>query len=197
MEEVKERMKDVQDRITDWADDAKKNAGLIMLLGVVTAIAGFLALIWPWISGLAVTVVVGACMVVAGAARLVAAFSAGSFGRGTLAFIGGALAMVAGFIIAVRPGIGLAALTLMLGAYLMVDGIFGAVLAFKVRPEKGWGWMLFSAVMAVLLGILLLADWPLSGLWAIGTLVGIHLMFAGFSLTSIGAAARRVAKEAE
>jgi uncharacterized membrane protein HdeD (DUF308 family) len=75
-----------------------------------------------------------------------------------------------------------------------VDGIFGAVLAFKVRPEKGWGWMLFSAVMAGILGILLLAEWPLSGVWAIGTLLGINLMFSGFSLISIGSAARRLAK---
>lgn len=62
-----------------------------------------------------------------------------------------------------RPGAGLAVLTLMVGSYLLVDGIFGAVLAFHVRPEKGWGWMLFSAATAFLLGILLLKEWPLSG----------------------------------
>jgi uncharacterized membrane protein HdeD (DUF308 family) len=189
-------MEDVKETVTDWAGDAKNNAGKIVLLGVVTAIAGLLALIWPWISGVAVTVVVGVALVIGGVARLVAAFSAGSFGRGTLAFIGGALTLLAGTILVARPGAGLTALTLLLGAYLLVDGIFGAVLAFRVKPEKGWGWMLFSAVMAFLLGILLLVEWPLSGLWAIGTLVGINLMFAGFSMISIGSAARRAAKDA-
>jgi len=193
-EGIKETVTGWKDSATDWANEAKGNAGKILLLGVVTAIAGFLALMWPWISGLAVTVVVGACLLIGGVARLVAAFSAGSFGRGTLAFIGGALTLLAGVILVARPGIGLSALTLMLGAYLLVDGIFGAVLAFKVRPEQGWGWMLFSAVMAVILGILLLAEWPLSGVWAIGTLLGINLMFSGFSLISIGSAARRLAK---
>ena len=191
---IKETVTGLKSRATDWANEAKGNAGKILLLGVVTAIAGFLALMWPWISGLAVTVVVGLCLVVGGVTRLAAAFSAGSFGRGTLAFIGGALTLLAGVILVARPGIGLSALTLMLGAYLLVDGIFGAVLAFKVRPEQGWGWMLFSAVMAVILGVLLLAEWPLSGVWAIGTLVGINLMFSGFSLISIGSAARRLAK---
>ena len=189
-------MEDVSGKVTDWVDDAKKNAGKIRLLGVVTAIAGLLALIWPWISGLAVTVVVGAALVVGGVARLIAAFSAGSFGRGTLAFIGGGLTLVTGVILMARPGFGLSALTLMIGAYLLVDGIFGAVLAFQVRPEKGWGRMLFSAIMAFLLGILLLAEWPLSGLWAIGTLVGINLIMAGFSMISIGSAARKAEKEA-
>jgi uncharacterized membrane protein HdeD (DUF308 family) len=185
-------MEDVKKTVTDWTEDAKKNAGRIRLLGVVTAIAGILALIWPWISGLAVTVVVGVALVIGGVARLVAAFSAGSFGRGTLAFIGGGLTLVTGVILVARPGFGLSALTLMLGAYLLVDGIFGAVLAFQVRPEKGWGRMLFSAIMAFLLGILLLAEWPLSGLWAIGTLVGINLIMACFSMISTGSVARKM-----
>ena len=93
-----------------------------------------------------------------------------------------------------RPGLGLATLTLLLGGYLIVDGISGTVLAFHVRPEKGWGWMLFSAVLGILLGFLLLREWPLSGLWAIGTLVGVNLLFSGFSMISIGSAVKGAAK---
>ena len=55
--------------------------------------------------------------------------------------------------------------------------------------------MLFSAVMGVLLGFLLLREWPLSGTWAIGTLVGVNLILSGFSMISIGSAARSAAKE--
>jgi uncharacterized membrane protein HdeD (DUF308 family) len=55
--------------------------------------------------------------------------------------------------------------------------------------------MLFSAAAGVVLGFLLLREWPLSGLWAIGTLVGINLLFAGFSIISVGSAARAVAKK--
>jgi uncharacterized membrane protein HdeD (DUF308 family) len=182
---------------TGWMEEAKKNAGLIVALGVVTAIAGFLGLVWPWAGGVGVTMFVGVALVFGGVARLVGAFSAGSFGRGTLAFIGGALTLLAGVVLVARPGIGLATLTLMLGAYLLVDGVFGAVLAFQVKPEKGWGWMLFSAAMSLLLGFLLLKEWPLTGLWAIGTLVGINLLFAGFSMISVGSAARRLAAEIE
>ena len=58
----------------------------------------------------------------------------------------------------------------------------------------GAGWMLFSAVMGVILGLLLLREWPLSGLWAIGTLVGVNLLFSGFSMISVGSAARSVAR---
>lgn len=188
-------MEDMRETLTGWAEDAKKNAGMIVILGVLTVIAGFLSLVMPWVSGIGVTLVVGFAMMVGGVARLVGVFHAGSFGRGTLAFIGGALTLLAGVILMARPGVGLAVLTLMVGAYLLVDGIFGAVLAFHVRPEKGWGWMLFSAATAFLLGILLLKEWPLSGLWAIGTLVGVNLLFAGFAMISIASAARKMVKK--
>jgi len=83
---------------------------------------------------------------------------------------------------------------LLLGAYLLVDGIFGAVFAFQVRPEKGWGWILFSAAVSFLLGILLMKEWPLSGVWAIGTMVGISLLFSGITMISISSAARKFVK---
>ena len=186
-------MADIRDAASSWAHEAKKNAGWLVVLGVVTVIAGFLSVGSPLASGLAVTFIIGFAVTIGGVARTIGAFSAGSFGQGALGFIGGILTLGAGLILVARPGIGLETLTLLLGACLVVDGIAGAILAFNVRPETGWGWMLFSAAMALVLGIFLLSEWPLSGVWAIGTLVGINLIFAGFSLISVGAAVRSLA----
>jgi uncharacterized membrane protein HdeD (DUF308 family) len=188
-------MESIREAVGSWAHDAKRNAGWLLILGVVTVIAGVLAMGSPLASGLAVAFIVGIAMTIGGVARTISAFSAGSFGQGALAFIGGILTLGAGLILAARPGIGLATLTLLLGGSLVMDGISGAILAFRVRPEKGWGWMLFSAAMGVVLGFLLLREWPLSGLWAIGTLVGINLLFSGLSIISVGAAARSVTKQ--
>lgn len=187
-------MDNLREAMGGWAQKAAKNAGLLVGLGVLTVIAGFLAIGSPLVSGMGVSILIGIALVIAGVARTVGAFSAGSFGQGALAFVGGILTFVAGVILSGRPGLGLATLTLLVGGYLVVDGISGAVLAFHVRPEKGWGWMLFSAVMGILLGFLLLREWPLSGVWAIGTLVGVNLLFAGFSIISVGSAARSLAK---
>ena len=186
----------VRTAISNWAQEVKKNAGWLVALGVLTVIAGFLSIGSPMLGGVAVSVLIGIAMLIGGVARTVGVFRAGSFGQGALALIGGILTFVGGVILVTRPGVGLASLTLLLGAYLLVDGISGTLLAFHVRPEKGWGWMLFSAAMGLLLGILLLREWPLSGLWAIGTLVGINLLFAGFSIISIGSAARGLARRA-
>lgn len=60
------------------------------------------------------------------------------------------------------------------------------MLAIKLRGEEGFGWILFSGILAVLLGILLIARWPASGIVAVGIYVGIKLIFRGWVLTSIG-----------
>lgn len=186
-------MENIKAAVGDWTQEVKNNAGWLVALGVVTVVAGFLSMGYPWASGLGVTVIVGIAMVIAGVARTVGVFRAGSFGQGALALLGGTLTFVAGVVLVTRPGIGLTSLTLMLGVYLLTDGISGVLLAFHVKPEPGWGGMLFSAGMGLLLGILLLWEWPLSGLWAIGTLVGINLVLTGFSMVSIGSAARKAA----
>ena len=177
-----------------WVHEAKKNAGWLVALGVLTVIAGILAMASPLLSGIVVVVCIGIALAIGGGARTIAAFGAGSFGQGALAFIGGILTLGAGLILAARPGIGLASLTLLLGTYLLLDGISGAVLAFRLRPERGWGSMLFSAIVGVFLGFLLLREWPLSGVWAIGTLVGVNLLLSGFSMITVGSAARSLAK---
>ncbi len=187
-------MENVRQAISGWAQEAKKYAGWLVVLGVVTVVAGFAAMAAPLMSGLGITFFIGIAMVIAGVARTLGAFRAGSFGQGTLAFIGGILTFVSGVILVGRPGIGLVMLTMLMGAYLLVDGVSNVLLAFHVRPEKGWGPMLFSGAMGVILGFLLLRDWPLSGLWAVGTLVGVNLLFTGFSFISVGSAARSVAK---
>jgi len=186
-------MENIKAAIGDWTQQVKSNAGWLVALGVVTVVAGFLSIGYPWASGLGVTVVVGIVMVIAGVARTVGVFHAGSFGQGALALLGGILTFVAGAVLVTRPNIGLASLTLLLGGYLLIDGVSGAVLAFHVKPVKGWGWMLFSAVMGVLLGLMVLWEWPSSGIWAIGTLVGINLVFSGFTMVSIGSAAKKAA----
>ena len=188
--------KHVRSAAGQWAEQARTNAGWLIALGVLTAISGFCALVAPLGSGIAITLLIGVALAVGGVARLVAAFRADSFGQGALAFLGGLLGVVAGMILATRPGLGLATLTLMIASYLLMDGVAGAVLAFGVRPARGWGWMLLSGLATVFLGILLLAEWPISGTWALGTLVGVNLLFSGFTMISIGGTARRVTQAA-
>lgn len=176
--------------VTSWAKDAKKNAGWLIAIGMLGIVIGFMAIGSPLVAGKSVAVVVGVFLVIAGLTQLVGAFKAGSFGSGALGLTGGLLTSLAGLLMFCRPLFGLGALAIILGIYFFTDGIWGIGLAFRVKPEKGWGWMLISGVLTLLLGFFIFRQWPLSGAWAVGMLVGIHLIFRGISLIAFGAAAR-------
>jgi len=175
----------------------KRNAGLGIALGVVIAIAGVLAIISPFVAGLSVTIAVGVLLIVSGVSRLFLAFKMGSFGQGLLMFLLGVVAVIAGGYLIARPGMGLATLTLFLAAYFLVDGVFEIIWAFRLRPIKGWGWQLFSGIATLILGVMIWRQFPESALWAVGLLVGIHMIFSGSSITSVCGATRSAAKDAQ
>ena len=175
----------------------KRNAGVGMAAGILAVIAGCLAIMSPLVAGLSVAIAVGVLLIVSGVSRLFLAFKMGSFGHGLLIFVLGVLSIVAGGYMVSRPGMALATLTLVLAAYLFVDGIFEIIWAFRLRPIKGWGWTLFSGIAALALGIMIWRQFPVSGMWAVGTLVGIHMIFGGSSLASVSSAARSAAKDAQ
>ena len=174
----------------------KTHAGVGIAVGVFIAIAGILALIAPLAAGLSVAIAVGILLVISGVSRLFLAFKMGSFGRGLLMFVLGALTLLAGGYMVARPGMALATITLVLAAYFIVDGVFEIIWAFKLRPIKGWGWTLFSGIAALVLGIMIWRQFPVSGVWAVGTLAGIHLIFGGSSIASVCSATRSAAKDA-
>ncbi|HSN83849.1 MAG TPA: HdeD family acid-resistance protein [Polyangiales bacterium] len=175
----------------------KRHAGLGMAVGILTVIAGFLALVAPLVAGLSIAIAVGVLLILAGVSRLFLAFRMGSFGHGLLVFVIGLLSIVAGGYMLGRPGMALATLTIFLAAYFVVEGAFEIIWAFRLRPIKGWGWTLFSGIVALALGIMIWRQFPVSGVWAVGTLVGVSLIFGGASLASVCGAARSAAKEAQ
>jgi uncharacterized membrane protein HdeD (DUF308 family) len=124
---------------------------------------------------------------------LILAFRAGSFGDGFMVFLLGVLSLLAGLYMLANPGAALGTLTLFLAAYLVVSGIVEVIYAFQVKPVQGWGSLLFSGAVSVLLGILLWRQFPLSGAWAVGVLVGVRLVMTGFELMALGGAAGGVA----
>jgi uncharacterized membrane protein HdeD (DUF308 family) len=87
-------------------------------------------------------------------------------------------AAVLGALIFWRPVITAEILTLLMGAFFLVAGLFQLITPFVVSlPE--WGWHALNGVVTLVLGILVLAQWPVSGLWVIGLFVGIELIFYG------------------
>ena len=176
-----------------WFDEAKKNSGFLIFLGIMTVIFGVLAVGAPLMTGIAVAVMVGFLLLFMGIARIVHALKSGQWGTGIWGTLIGLLAVIAGLMTIFRPMVGLMSLTLFLAVYFFIDGVCEIIAAFKMKPDQGWGWLLFNGIVAVLLGVMIWRQWPVSGAWAIGILVGVHILITGWSMIILGTGARRVA----
>lgn len=177
-------------------DGIKKNARVAVIVGILMVICGILAIGSPLVAGMSVTVVVGVMLLIGGIAQCFLAFQAGAFGKGLLIFIMGLLTAVAGFYLFNQPLAGLASITLILAAYFVVTGIAELIGAFQIKPAEGWGMMLLSGIVTLILGVIIWRQFPVSGAWAVGVLFGIKLLVGGWTLIFLGRGVRSAAKEA-
>jgi uncharacterized membrane protein HdeD (DUF308 family) len=178
-------------------DGIQENAGTAIGIGIFLLIAGVLALGAPFMTGISITLMIGVLMIIGGVAKSVLAFRVGAFGRGVLVFLMGVLMVVVGIYMVSQPVAALASMTLFLAAYFIVTGIVEFFAAFGIRPAEGWGWMLLNGIVTLLLGLMIWRQFPVSGVWALGTLFGIKLLFSGASLLGLGMAVRRGVKTVE
>ena len=86
-------------------------------------------------------------------------------------------------------------LTIILGIYFVVYGICEIAASFQLRPESGWGWVLFGRIVSILLGIMIWRQFPLLGAWAIGILLRIKLFFVDLIMVTGGSVVRSAAAE--
>jgi uncharacterized membrane protein HdeD (DUF308 family) len=177
------------------ADSIKANATGMTLLGIAMLILGALAVAAPLWTGVAVALLVGLLVLAAGIAQCAFSFQAGSFGQKLLGLLLGLLTAICGVVMVAHPVLHLSFLTLAIAAYFLVAGLFEAISALGVRPLRGWGWILVGGLLSVLLGGFIWAQWPLSGAWAIGVLVGIKVMFLGATMVTLGSASRALAAQ--
>ncbi len=158
--------------------------------GILTIILGILAIAAPLTAGVSIALMVGVLVLLGGATRMVWAFQAGSLGKGLLGFAIGLLTLVCGVALVTDPLLASGFLTIMLAAYFLVDGAFEVAAAFRLRPTPGWGWLLVGGLLSFVLGVMIWQQFPLSGAWAIGILLGVKLLFVGIIMIGVGSSAR-------
>ena len=169
----------------------RAKSGWIIALGIVYVIAGFVALGSVVFATVVTVFVVGIMMLIAGAAEVINAFQIKTWGKFLLWLLLGVLYIVAGFVTFENPLLAAALLTLLLGFSLVASGIMRIVLAFSMKEGKPWLWVALSGMITLLLGLVILAHWPVSSLYILGLFLGIDLIIAGASWIGIGFGLRR------
>ncbi len=160
--------------------------GWVFGLGVVYLIAGIIALGSLMEATVATVLVVGVMMIVSGVAEVISAFQVRTWGKFFLWLALGALYIVAGFFAWDNPLLTAAVLTLFLGASLAASGVVRIVLAFGMPSGSPWIWVAVSGAVTTLLGIVVLAHWPVSSLFVLGLFLGIDLVIAGAGWIVLG-----------
>jgi uncharacterized membrane protein HdeD (DUF308 family) len=179
----------------EFREAAKAGGKDMTIFGVIAIILGMLAMLAPGLTGISIAILVGVIVLAGGIVRIIWAFQAASFGKGLLMLLIGGLTLLCGIALIVNPLFASGVLTIMLAVYFIIDGICEITAGSRLRPAPGWGWMLFGGIVSILLGMMIWAQFPLSGAWAIGILLGIKLFFVGLIMVTGGSAVRAVAKE--
>jgi uncharacterized membrane protein HdeD (DUF308 family) len=169
----------------------RAKSGWIVALGAVYVLAGIVALGSVMLATVASVLIVGVMMIIAGVAEVFSAFQVKSWGKFLLWALLGVLYIVAGFVTFENPLLAAVLLTLILGASLVASGVMRIILGFSMKREMPWIWVVLSGVITLLLGLLILAHWPVSSLYILGLFLGIDLVLAGASWMGLGLGLRR------
>ena len=166
---------------------------LFLALGIILILLGGMSISASGLVTLASVVFFGWLLIIGGAAVAVHAFWAKRWSGFFLQLLSGVLYLIVGWILVARPGIGALTLTLVFAISLVVQGAFRIGAALSTRMD-GWGMLLVSGIITLVLGLMIWNEWPLSGLWVIGLFVGIDLIFYGWWLVSLALSVRHLAR---
>lgn len=174
-----------------------ERSGWFTGLGILMIILGAVAIGAPYMTGVAVSLLVGWLLIISGVAHGFHAFKATGWRGGLMQFLCALLYLGVGIMMITRPVAGLLALTMTVLVYFVVSGLFKIILAIRTENLPQRGWVTFSGIMSLVLAIYVGAQFPDSAMWVIGMLFGIEMMFSGWAFVMLAAAARRARKDSE
>jgi uncharacterized membrane protein HdeD (DUF308 family) len=169
----------------------KDLAGLSIGVSILMIILGCLAIVMPGATGIAVSVIFGWVIILAGFMHFAYAFAASGAGSFLWRMLIAVLYVAGGSYLLLNAPLTLGALTMAVAAIFIVEGIFQIIDFFQVKDLPGSGWLVFNAIVSIALGGMIAYQWPSSSAWAIGTLVGVNLLSNGFTGLFYSAAAKK------
>lgn len=173
------------------AESLRRNWWLLLVLGILLILGGIGAIVLPVAASLAVTIAVGLAMLVGGAVKGVHAFRCRRWRARAWSIFSAVLYLVGGMLLLFNPLAGMISLTAVMIVLIGADAILRIVMALRLRPDHGWGWMLIGGVAGVALAIAMTVLLPWLSLTFLGVLAGIALIFEGWGFAWLAMATKR------
>ena len=175
-------------------DALKQGAASLIMMGFLLILFGVVAIATPAVAGTAVVMVIGVVMLIAGLIQVISGFRGEGWRNRIAPLVLGLVTVFAALGVLGHPILGLSFLTLLLTAFFVIEGVWKIFISFSYRPASGWLAVLFSGVITLMLGVMIWRQWPVSGLWAVGVLVGCDLVGTGVSLVMVGWTLKKLQK---
>lgn len=154
------------------------------LMGILLIVLGIAVLAAPVVAGAITVILIGGIMVIAGLAECFHAIRKTNATSRLTWLLVGLVTLIFGMLVLVHPIFGLSFLTILLAIYFFSDGFTKIVAAFNFPAYRGR--FIFGGILSFILAYLIWANWPLSGGWAIGVLMGVNLIFTGILMITVG-----------
>jgi len=161
-------------------------------VGITLVIVGVLSILAPAVAGSAVVMIIGILVLVVGAVQIMHGLGQESSARKALPLILGTITAAAGLALIARPYIGLGILSLVMAFFFVACGVWKMLVAIQSRAAAGWIWMFVSGTVSLALGYMIWSQWPVSGLWAIGVLIGVEFVLTGSAMLAIAATLKQI-----
>ena len=160
---------------------ARQNFKSSILFAILLILLGILAISLPAVASLGVARVLSWLILIEGIIQFVYAFKSEGVGRTIWKVLVAILYIVAGGYLLVHPLMGLSGLTLLLAMFFLIEGITDIGTFIWIRKSVGSEWLLLHGIVTLFLGMMIWRHWPISSLWALGTLVGISMLMTGIT----------------
>ncbi|MGD9806863.1 MAG: HdeD family acid-resistance protein [Hyphomicrobiaceae bacterium] len=163
-------------------ETVKRHSLWYLLQSGLMILAGVLAIVYPVLSSVAVTVFLGWLLIISGVVQGISLIGARAVPHFWLQLISVALFVIVGALFLRNPGESLLTLTLLVIVFFMVEGISKVIFSLTIRPFPNWGWVLLSGIVGIALSLILWANIPVTAIWLLGLLFGIGLVSEGLAL---------------
>jgi uncharacterized membrane protein HdeD (DUF308 family) len=175
---------------------AAKVPGALIGLGILFIVLGMIGVAGQVLFSFVSVNVLGIFLFAGGILQGAHAFQSTGWKSVSVQLVFAVLYIVAAVYVWAFPIPALEVITLWLAAIFFVTGVLRLIAAFQHRHFGEWIWLLLSAALSILMGVLIMNGYPESSLWLPGLLIAIELLLQGWSLLFLGFAARSVAKSA-
>jgi uncharacterized membrane protein HdeD (DUF308 family) len=168
-------------------NEIRRSWGWLLALGILFMLFGVVCIGGAVTATFVTVLFFGWLLLLSGIAALIHAFRTRTWSGFFLYLLSALLRGFTGYLLIRYPSAGAVSLTLVLASFFIVGGIFRAVGSGMMQFPR-WGWSLFSGIVSLALGIMLLVQMPVSSIWFIGFAIGVDLVVDGASLVGLGTA---------